>query len=319
MDKQIKLGEYLENWLETVIKGSVRYSTYVSYSGYIYNHIKRFMWEEELGDIKPANIQGFVGQLVDEGRICARTIGCVIGLLSNAFSYAEDYELILRNPCRRIRLPKVEETEVEIFNSSEQMRIEKAVFSSEDKRYYAVLLTLYTGVRIGELCALRWENVDFGNKCIYVKKQLSRAKRNDGSGKKTMLVEQEPKTKKSKRIIQLPDFIVKVLRKLKSESNSVYVFSMKDGGFIQPRTMQLLHKKLLEQAGVTYNKFHVLRHTFATRAGELTDPKTVSDTLGHTTTLITLNRYTHSQREQKQKMMNGLNSYFEKKKICDFF
>jgi integrase len=83
--------------------------------------------------------------------------------------------------------------------------------------------------------------------------------------------------------------------------------------------MQMLHKKLLARAGVTYNKFHTLRHTFATRAAEInTDAKTVSETLGHTNAMITINRYTHSLIEQKRKMMDGLNAYFKSKKIAAF-
>ena len=312
------VGGFLDSWLETVIKGSVRYSTYTSYKGYINNHINRFIGDDALAETKPANIQEFVSKLIEDGRIGARTIGIIVRLMSHAFSYAEDYELILRNPCRRIRLPKVEEEEVEIFDNTEQTRIEKAVLNSGDNRNYGVLLTLYTGLRIGELCALKWENVDFGNKCLYIRKSLNRAERNDGSGKKTMMVECEPKTKKSKRIIQLPDFIIKILRKLKSESNSQYVFSMKNGKFVHPRTMQMLHKKLLAAAGVSYNNFHVLRHTFATRAGANGDAKTVSDTLGHSNAMITVNRYMHSQREQKQRMMNGLDKYFKGKKIAVF-
>ncbi|MCL2630386.1 MAG: site-specific integrase [Firmicutes bacterium] len=312
------VGGYLDTWLDTVIKGSVRYSTYTSYNGYINNHIKRFMGGDILAETKTANVQGLVAKLVEEGRIGARTIGIIIGMLKNALGYAEEYELIMKNPCRKIRLPKVEEDEVEIFDDNEQTRIEKAVFKSGDNRYYGALLTLYTGVRIGELCALKWCNVDFANKCLYIKKSLNRTARNDDSGKKTIMAECEPKTKKSKRIIQLPDFILKLLRKLKSESSSDYVLSMKSGKYVHPRTMQTLHKKLLLKAGVSYNNFHVLRHTFATRASENTDAKTVSDTLGHTNTMITVNRYMHSQREQKQRMMNGLNTYFNRKKIAAY-
>jgi len=319
MEEEITLGGFLEMWLERVVKGSVRYSTYTSYRGYVANHIIRLIADVALKELKPIHIQEFVWKLAEEGRIGARTIRIIISVLKNALGYAEDYELIVKNPCRRIRLPKVEEDEVEIFDNTEQTRIEKAVLNSGDNRCYGVLFTLYTGLRIGELCALRWENVDFPNRCIYIKKSLNRAARNDGSGKKTMMVECEPKTKKSKRIIQLPDFILGILRKLKAESNSVYVFSMKSGKYIHPRTMQMLHKKLLKAAGVSYNNFHVLRHTFATRAGESSgDAKTVSDTLGHSNAMITLNRYMHSQREQKQRMMNGLNKYFNGKKIAAF-
>lgn len=317
-NQKITVGEYLDTWLESVIKNSVRFSTYISYNGYITNHIKRFMGKQILAETRTINIQSLVGRLVAENRLGARTIRIIIGMLKNAFSYAEDYELIVKNPCRRIRLPKVEEEEVKIFSNSEQTRIEKAVFSMDDNRYFGILLTLYTGVRIGELCALKWENVDLRNKCIYIKKSINRVERNNCSDKKTMMQECEPKTKKSKRTIQLPKFIIEVLRKIKKESNSEYVFSMKNGKFIQPRTMQVLHQKLLEKAGVTYKNFHVLRHTFASRAGENSDAKTISDTLGHTNAMITINRYMHSQQHQKQRMMNGLNKYFTDKKILDF-
>jgi len=317
MNKEITVKEFLLSWLERVIKDSVRYSTYTSYNGYIKNHIIRHIGDIPLVELKQATIQGFVNAMVAEGRLGARTIGIIISMLRHALGYAEDYEYIVKNPCRRIRLPKVDEVEVEIFNNAEQTRIEKAVINSKDNRYYGLLITFYTGMRIGELCALRWSNVDFAEKCIYVKKSMNRAARNDDSGKKTIMLEQEPKTKKSKRRIELPDFIVKILRKLKAESNSEYVFSMKNGSFVHPRTMQNIHKRLLAVADVKYNKFHVLRHSFATRASEINaDVKTVSETLGHSDTRITLNRYTHSLLEQKQKMMGGLNLYFKKKNIA---
>jgi integrase len=313
--QNIILSKFLDKWLETVIKIGTRYSTYTSYKGYINNHIKRLISDVPIPDLKPIIIQDFVYKLTAEKRLSARTIGIIVTMLSSALNYAEDYEFIERNPCRRIRLPKVEEKEVEVFTQNEQKRIENEILKSEDKRYYGILITLYTGMRIGELCALKWENVDFDKKCISIKKSLNRISRDDNSNKKTVMAEQEPKTKKSKRIIHLPDFIVKILRKLKTERKGEYVVSAKDGKFVQPRTMQILHKKLLKKANVPYNNFHALRHTFATRAAELnTDPKTVSETLGHTNTQITLNRYTHSLYEQKQIMTKRFDNYFKNKK-----
>jgi len=311
----ITFAEYLDLWLEKIVKESVRYNTYTSYKGYINNHIKKFLGSYSLVLLKPANIQEFVSQLVDSTAICARTIGLIVGMIGNALSYAEDYELIIKNPCRRIRLPKVEASEVAIFNNDEQTLIERAVLASQDKRAYAILLALYTGLRIGEVCALRWENVDFANYCIYIKKSINRIAQNKDCKTKTIWAECEPKTKKSNRTIQLPKFILKILQQLKATSSSPYVFSMKNGSFVQPRTMQAIHKRVLKKAGVDYKNFHVLRHTFATRAGANGDVKTVSDTLGHSNVMITLNRYMHSQQEQKQRMMEGLNKYFKDKKL----
>ena len=317
-NQKMTLGGFLDSWLEKVVKGSVRYSTYIAYKGYINNHIKRFMDDTLLVDLKPVVIQNFVCKLIGEVRLCARTIRIIVAMLGNALNYAEDYELINRNPCKRIKLPKAEEEEIKVFTNIEQTHIEKAVMDSDDNRLYGIIITLYTGLRIGELCALKWANIDFENTQMKVTASLNRIEQESG-GKKACMAEQEPKTKKSKRVIQLPDFLIPILKKLKAESNGEYVISMISGKFVNPRTMQIIYKKLLEKAGVDYGSFHALRHTFATRAAELNaDVKTVSETLGHTNTMITLNRYTHSLKEQKRKMMRNLDSYFRNKNMVVF-
>ena len=181
------------------------------------------------------------------------------------------------------------------------------------------MLTLYTGLRVGELCGLRWSDISLATKSLKIKASLNREASDATCKKKTKMKLSDPKTKKSKRIIELPSFIADLLKRLKCESNSDYVFSMKNGKFVDPRTMQFLFKKLLEKAGVSPKKFHALRHTFATRAAEQgADPKTVSETLGHSNTNITLNRYTHSLKESKVKMMKGFDQFFKDKKIATF-
>jgi site-specific recombinase XerD len=124
MDEQAKtLGEFCDEWLETVIKGAVGYSTYIYYSGYINNHIKRFMGDKPLVEIRATTVQQFVYALIEEKRLSARTIDIIVTMLKSALNYAEDYEYIVKNPCRRIKLPKVEEQEVEVFTNTEQTRI----------------------------------------------------------------------------------------------------------------------------------------------------------------------------------------------------
>jgi integrase len=319
MDGKTKLNDFLDEWLETVMHGNVRYATWAAYGGYINNHIKRLIGDVPLDELTPPLLQKFIHDLTEEGRIGARTIGIVVTTLKSTLLYAEDCDYIMKSPCRRLKLPRVEEEEVVVFANDEQTRIERAVANSDDKRHIGILLTLYTGVRIGELCALKWENVDFNERVIYVKASLSRTATDKGSKRKTEMKPQEPKTKKSKRSIHLPNFLVKILRELKKTSDSEYVFSGPTGKFVHPRTMQVLYKKLLASIGIRYIKFHGLRHTFATRAIETNaDVKTISVTLGHTNAMITINRYTHSLIEQKRKMTFGLNAYFENKKIAVF-
>ncbi|MCL2177205.1 MAG: site-specific integrase [Firmicutes bacterium] len=315
MDKdKVTVGEFLDVWLRVVIKNNSRDSTYVSYKGYVKNHIKRHIGSVLLKDLKPIAVQEFVSELVSGGKLSARTVGIIINMLKQALGYAQQYELIRANPCLKIRLPKIQEKGVRAFSATQQAQIEKAVLKSNDNRSFGILLVLYTGIRIGELCALRWDKIDFYNNTMKITRSLKRVSR-DNSTSKTTIIECEPKTKKSRRTICLPDFLRDMLKKLKSESNSDFVISMKSGKFVDTRTMQMLYKKLLESAGVEYSNFHTLRHTFATRAAELnTDPKTVSETLGHSSVAITLNLYTHSLKEQKQKMMRELDNYFKQKK-----
>jgi integrase len=234
-------------------------------------------------------------------------------ILNGAMQCAVDYEYIAKNPCARVRLPRAVFKESDIFTREEQSKIERATERSEDMRLLGVKTTLYTGLRLGELCGLKWEYVDLRNGTISVKSSLNRTKnREDGHGK-TTLSEQEPKSAKSKRVIPIPRFLCRILREAKEKSKGVYVVHSENGGFVDPRTMQMLYAQLLKTAGVSYRKFHTLRHTFATRAIELgMDVKTLSEILGHASAGVTIDRYVHSLSEQKRKMMDNFESYHNK-------
>ena len=310
-NKNLTLGEYLDWWLETVVKGTNRYNTYVSYEGYTRNHIKRLIGGIPLAEMKTIEIQQFIGKLTEEKRLCARTVGAVAAMLRAALTFAEDCGYIDKNPYRRIKLPKVEEAETDTFTNEEQAKIERVILDSEDNRCYGILLALYTGVRIGELCALKWENVDVESRRIQIKISLNRSPNRGNGSKKTKMEEREPKTRKSKREIRIPGFLCNILLRIKAESKSAYVFSMRNGRFVNPRTMQFLFRRILEKAKVSPRRFHSLRHAFTVRALEIgVDVKTVSDTLGHADATVTLNRYAHSLDEQKLRMSDHLNSYF---------
>ena len=321
MNDQTKLSEFLDWWVETAVKENVRLNTYTAYRGYIDNHIKRLLADKLLCEMKPAVIQQFVYTLCTEERgLVAKTIRVISSMLSSALECAADYEYITKNPCVRMRLPKVVEKEVDVFTQDEQSKIELAVEQSGDTRTLGIIISLFTGLRIGELCGLRWENIDFENKTITIKKSLNRAENKNGGKNKTIMLEQEPKTPHAKRIIPLMDILCDMLTRVKAESNSPYVISMSNGRYVNPRTLQMIYAKLLEAAGVPYYKFHATRHTFATRAIEIgMDIKSVSEILGHANATITINRYVHSLTEQKIKGMSMLNDYFcDKKSTTNF-
>ncbi|GHU99523.1 site-specific integrase [Clostridia bacterium] len=321
MNEQTILGDFLDWWVETAIKVNVRLNTYTAYRGYIDNHIKRLLGGSRLGEIKPMTIQQFVHALsTDERGLAAKSVRVIASMLSSALECAADYGYIPKNPCVRMRLPKVIEKEVEVFTRDEQSKIEYAAERSGDARTLGIVISLYTGLRLGELCGLRWENIDFENKTMTIKKSLNRIENKSGGKNKTVMLEQEPKTANAKRIIPLMDILCEMLKKAKTESSGPHVISMPDGRYVNPRTLQMIYAKLLKTANVPYYKFHATRHTFATRAIEIgMDIKSVSEILGHANATITINRYVHSLTEQKIKGMSMLNEYFRNKKAATIF
>jgi integrase len=305
-------GEFLKYWLEQVIRGNVRQSTYMAYRSYIVNHLQKYIGADALEGLKVERLQGVIATLTAKG-LASKTIRSIMLMLRGALNCAVDYEYIIKNPCDKVRLPRLEEKEIVVFEKSDQKRLEKTIAESGDIRDYGVLICLYTGLRIGELCGLKWDSISFSERTIDIKNSLNRVITYDGGVKKTMLVEAAPKTKKSRRIIPFPSFLCQVLKAIKKRSNSEYVISMKSGKAVEPRMMQVIYTKLLKAVGVEYVSFHTLRHTFATRAIEAgADVKTVSEILGHANTMITVNRYAHSLFEQKRKLMDKLNALYQR-------
>ena len=202
----------------------------------------------------------------------------------------------------KIKCPKPREKRVECFSAWEQKKIEEAALSAKKDKYRGIILCLYTGLRIGELLALTWNDVDFEKSILSVTKTCHDGNEN---GKHLRIID-TPKTENSRRQIPLSKTLIKMLKGIKKKSKCTFVIA--DGEkpvFIRSyqRTFELLLKKL----GLSHKGFHSLRHTFATRALECgMDVKSLSEILGHKNATITLNRYAHSLWEHKAEMMNKL-------------
>jgi len=306
----MRVCDFLDGWLNGVIKGSVRANTFTTYRGYIVNHINVLIGGADIADVGVEALQGFVGRLAE--RLSVKSVHTAFSMLSSAFGYAAEQGLIIKNPCAKVRLPRLTEKEIEVFDKAEQATLERAILAAEDKRTLSILVCLYTGLRIGELCALKWDSVDLQDRYIRIRQSMARIKNyDDGDAPKTRLVLEEPKTAKSKRLLPLPIFLCDLLAGLKRESRSAFVFSVDGVKALEPRTLQYMYQRLLERAGLRYRNFNALRHSFATRASELgVDVKTVSEALGHSNVAITLNRYTHSLLEQKRQMMRQFDGLF---------
>lgn len=160
---------------------------------------------------------------------------------------------------------KAEAKKIEAFTIEEQRAIEKEIVDSDDRKLHGILLCLYTGLRIGELLGLNWNDVDFERGVIKITKTVYREK--DESGTWQLCVD-TPKTKASDRVIPLPEYITYMLRQDHENAKTPYVVENKKGERMSIRSYQYIFEKLTERAGVRKLNFHALRHTFATRAIE---------------------------------------------------
>lgn len=176
--------------------------------------------------------------------------------------------------------------------------MENYILGNQKERLYGIVLCLYTGLRIGELIALKWQDVDLRENMLVVSHSC-----HDGKGG---VVLDTPKTQSSCRVIPLPKQIVPLLKTLKRHSKSEFVVS-NDGKGVSVRSYQRSFELLLKKLNIPHKGFHSLRHTFATRALECgMDVRTLSEILGHKNPTITLNRYAHSLMDYKTAMMNRI-------------
>ena len=202
----------------------------------------------------------------------------------------------------KIKRPKPKEKQVECFSIQEQKKIEEAALSAKKDKYRGIILCLYTGLRIGELLALTWNDIDFEKSILSITKTCHDGNEN---GEHIRIID-TPKTENSMRQIPLSKTLVKMLKEIKKKSKCEFVIA--DGKkpvFI--RSYQRMFELFLKELKLPHKGFHSLRHTFATRALECgMDVKTLSEILGHQNPSVTLKRYTHSLMEHKKEMMNRL-------------
>lgn len=302
---QCTLGEWLDEWLENEILGSVRASSWQTYRNIIKKHILPVLGEMKLSTITPSVIHDFVTAL-ESSSLSYNTIKGVYRLLKAALRCAFEEGMIEKNPCRKIKIQRIEQVEPRVLTRSEQERVKKSIQSAND---LPALLSLYTGMRLGEICALKFSDVDWEKKTVTVKRSVQRV-RQSKADRKTVLMVGAPKSLRSHRVIPIPDFLLKQLKNLlKNSADGGYIFGSPITA-AEPRTIQRRFKRRMDQLGIAGAHFHTLRHSFATRLLELgVDVKTVSVLLGHSSAKTTLDHYAHSLIEQQRSAMDLLATF----------
>lgn len=298
----MKLKELLELWLERYMKHTIKIRTYNRYKSICELHLIKDLGEYELEELKPNVLQDFLLKKID-GNYSTNTIKGIVSVLKQALRLAITLEFVDKEYCSDLKMSSSEEKEISVFTKKEQQVIESFCLNHKKRNYIGIVICLYTRIRLGELLALTWDDIDFNSNLLTINKTSYSAKV-DG---KTQIIVDKPKTKKSNRVIPIPNQLVKLLRVIKKESNSKYVITTRNSGMVGNRSYQRTFKFILKKVNVPYRNFHSLRHTFATNAIELgMDVKTLAEILGHTNAMITLNRYSHSLLNYKIEMMNKL-------------
>ncbi len=300
----MKYIEWLKIWLENYIKPSVKVRTYERYSLIVNKHIAKDLGECEIKTLSALVLQNYITQLLRNGNcktgkgLSANSVNGIISVLQSSLQTAHLTGVANTYTADKIKRPKLTEKPVECFSLAEQKKIEQAILNGKKDKMYGILLCLYSGLRIGELIALQWSDIDFTKGILTVSKSCYDSKNG--------LIIDEPKTTNSRRLIPLPKQLIPLLKTINKKSISPFVVSA-NGSPVSVRSYQRSFELLLKRLNIPHKGFHSLRHTFATRALECgMDVKTLSEILGHKNPTITLNRYVHSLMEHKQEMMNRL-------------
>ena len=295
-DENMTVGEYLDVWLKGSVYGSVRQSTYDRDTNLVNNHIKPLLGGLKLKKLNSAHIQRFYRDRLNTG-LSTSTVHKMHDILRRGLAQAVKWHLVPRNVADVVKPPRPVPKEMVALSTDETRKLLDA--AAEDRLEALYVLAVHTGMRQGELLALRWQDVDMENAIVSVRRTLTRS-----GGKVTF---GEPKTKKSRRSIRLAPQAMEALRAhLERQLRDMeilgdryrdqgLVFTTDTGAPINPSNLrQRSFAPLLKRAGLPHMRFHDLRHTCATLLlSRGVHPKFVQELLGHGTIAITLDTYSH--------------------------
>lgn len=300
---RILFSQAAAGWLEEVADKR-RHSTYIKYANVYRIHLEGLLGSCPLSDTSGRKFQERIYDYLSEKSLSASIRKSIYCIMNRILAFANERYSVCVPALKQASAGPVKKT-VETFTKSEQSRIFTCIYEKPDKFRIATLLCLYTGMRLGELSALKWTDFDFEDRTVTISRTVQRIAAKYHTG--TVLIETAPKSECSQRVVPLPDEMLKPLTDLKR--SGAYVF----GGDkpLEPRTMQYRFKKLLKEADVEDRNFHILRHTFATNCVESgMDAKTLSMLLGHSDVKITLNRYVHPTMDSRRRQLGRLPGYY---------
>lgn len=299
-----RFGSYCDEWLQ-VNRSRVKESTYVKYSAVLEKHIKPRLGGFRVQALSTLVAEQFGHDLLYKEALSPKTVKDILTVLHSIVKYTAKQTPL---PPIEIIYPKVPKGEIRVLSREEQTLFVQHLLQDTDPYKFGILLALLTGMRIGEVCALRWENVSLEQKTVTVCATMQRLRNLDpGREQKTKLLISDPKSNHSVRVIPLTDYAVALCERYRCGDSGAFVLTGEKSRCIEPRLMQYRLERITSQCGLGGVHFHTLRHTFATRCVEVDfEIKSLSEILGHSSPKITLERYVHSSLELKRDNMNKL-------------
>ncbi len=298
---KLTVKELFEEFM-TGVKLRVKESTYANYQMKADKHILPEFGGIRFEHLTTKMLHTFIQKKLNSG-LSAKYVSDIVIVFKSMAKYISMVHSF-RNPIAHVVLPKVQKKEMSLFSEEQQKKLCSYLIQNLNSTSLCVLLSFYTGLRVGEVCALRWSDIDFEKSILTVNQTVQRIQSQE-NGHATKLMIGTPKSQTSVRSIPIPAFLMEMLKQMQNNPEC-YVLSG-NTKITEPRTMQYRFKAILKKARLQYINYHSLRHMFATNCIKIGfDIKTLSELLGHTTVETTLNRYVHSSMERKTECMNLL-------------
>ena len=289
-----------EEWLKYK-KNTVKKSTYYNYSYSVAKYLYPSFAGKNITKIK--NYNNFIEELSDT--LSPKTVRDIVTKLKEIINFYEEEHNTKIN-VKKMSLPKLNKKEIQILSNKEKQKLEKYCIEQNSLKSLGILICLNTGLRVGEVCALRWENVDFETRRIHVEKTIERIYSKEEN--KTIVIIDTPKSITSVRTIPINSKLYNILKQIRGKSKKTdFVLTGSSEHYVEPRNYQYHFKEILKRNKVKKYKFHTLRHTSATNCIEAgMDIKSLSEILGHADVSITLNIYVHSSDKAKRKYLEKI-------------
>lgn len=305
-DNDIMLSKLSNEWLQ-INKSKLKDSSLTKYESVIKTHIIPILGNYRINDLSTEIIAQFTNTLLLEEKLAVKTVRDILLLLHSILSYGYEKDGNKSLPIKII-YPKEQPKELRILNQEEQTRLMTYLEKDIDVYKLSVMIAITTGLRIGEICGLRWENISFDKQTLSVKTTVQRVKNHSKTdlSTKTVVIVSSPKSHSSIRTIPLTEGVLKLCQQLRCSDSKSFLLTGKRN-YAEPRVLQRKIQQYYKQCNISNAHFHTLRHTFATRCIEVGfDIKTLSEILGHSSIAITMNRYVHPDLNFKRKNIKKL-------------